>query len=122
MHKGPNISHTFHFGVWLPFVVPSPEGFAVVLGALLSSEVHSIGLAWLGVTQLVQSTGALAELAVVLWAWVKQPAISTSEHGSRERGREEEKKQMCLSKHSTCEWNDSHSVFFGRGAGEIHFI
>lgn len=90
MHYGINISRTFHFGVWLPFVVPSPEGFAVVLCALLSSEVHSVGLAWFGVTQLVQSTGALAELAIVLWAWVRQQTISTANmEAERERKREE---------------------------------
>ena len=58
---------TFHFSIWLPFVVPSPERFAVVFCTLLGTEVQTICWTWLMMTKLINTTGTLAEFAAILW-------------------------------------------------------
>lgn len=58
---------TFHFSVWLPFVVPSPERFAVIFCTLLGTEVQTICWTWLSITKLINTTGTLAEFATILW-------------------------------------------------------
>ena len=64
---------TVHLGVGLPLVVPAPEGLAVVLGALLSPEVHGAERARPSVAQLVETAGAGAEFTVVLGpGWKKE--------------------------------------------------
>lgn len=57
---------TFHFSVRLPLVVPAPEGFAVVFRTLLSTEVQAIRWTRLLVTELINTTGTLAEFTAVL--------------------------------------------------------
>lgn len=59
---------TIHFSVGLPFVVPAPERLTVVLGTLLGSEVHRRDGARSSVAQLVETAGAWAKFAIVLWS------------------------------------------------------
>lgn len=57
---------TVHFRVRFPFIEPASERFAVVLCALLRSEIRGVSLTRPCVTQLVQATGTLAEPPAVL--------------------------------------------------------
>lgn len=51
--------------VGFPLVVPSTEGSAVELGALGSSEVHSVLRTISGVTQFIRARRALAKPAAI---------------------------------------------------------
>ncbi len=51
--------------VGFPLVVPSTEGFAVELGTLGSSEVHSVLRTVSGVTQFIRARQALAKPAAI---------------------------------------------------------
>lgn len=58
---------TFHLGVRLPLVEPPSEVLAVVLGALGSTEVHTVQRAFLTVAELQRACGALAKLPSMRW-------------------------------------------------------
>lgn len=66
---------TFHFSIWFPFVVPSPERFAVVFCTLLGTEVQTICWTWLIIAKFINTTGTLAEFATILWPWKKRKKI-----------------------------------------------
>lgn len=71
---------TFHFSVWLPFVVPSPERFAVIFCTLLGTEVQTICWTWLSITKLINTTGTLAEFATILWPKKKEEKKNHLQH------------------------------------------
>lgn len=68
---------TIHFSVGLPFVVPASEGLAVVLSTLLGAEVQRLNGARPSVAKLVETAGAWAKFAIVLWpmTWQEKKTI-----------------------------------------------
>lgn len=68
--------NTFNFCVGLPFVVPSTERLAVILGTLLGTEVRAIRRAWLNIAQLINTTWALTELSTILRPMKKRKPLA----------------------------------------------